>query len=350
MQKISKKKARESDVRHSDPIVLRDSRDMRIEAKPFFVRHKTRPDELKVKIESLTKSDSSKATINLREEEAKNLVEFLMRHFAVTQEQDGEYIVIRIEGGEIDLRGHDPSAVVAAVLEELNDDDVADFLNGEQVSDRIRNAFKGAIKLREMQEAISELESMLDDNVTSEQSYQDWCFDHSWVFGNAYVMRDDTRDIAIHDTVDLLMPSAITGFRDIVELKAPDKSVIHPHDNRRRSFYFSSDVSKTIGQCHRYLDMLHRNAADGLDDYPLIVAYHPRATIVIGRSEGWGRDEVRALHGLNYRLSDITVMTYDGLLAVGRRIIDVVSNKSETRQDLADEQAHLPEKDDDLPF
>jgi hypothetical protein len=96
------------------------------------------------------------------------------------------------------------------------------------------------------------------------------------------------------------------------------------YDTAHRNFYFSADVSKAIGQCHRYLDVLHEVAANGLRDHPEIVAYHPRATIVIGRSAGWEIEQLKALHGLNRRLSGITIMTYDQLLAQGERLIEML--------------------------
>jgi len=70
---------------------------------------------------------------------------------------------------------------------------------------------------------------------------------------------------------------------------------------------------------------LHEVAANGLRDHPEIVAYHPRAILIIGRSNKWDSDKLRSLHGLNRRLSGITVMTYDQLLAQGERLIETVS-------------------------
>jgi hypothetical protein len=99
------------------------------------------------------------------------------------------------------------------------------------------------------------------------------------------------------------------------------------YDEPHKNFYFSAEVSKAIGQCHRYLDVLHEVAANGLRDHPEIVAYHPRALIVIGRSQGWSEAKLRALHGLNRRLSGVMIMTYDHLLAQGERLLDILTSK-----------------------
>ncbi|MCI0564535.1 MAG: DUF4263 domain-containing protein, partial [Nitrososphaera sp.] len=137
-------------------------------------------------------------------------------------------------------------------------------------------------------------------------------------------MTDAVRDISPGDRLDLLLPTVISGYRDIVELKRPDVPVLL-FDTAHRNFYFSADVSKAIGQCHRYLDVLHEVASKGLRDHPEIVAYHPRAIIVIGRSAGWSEDKLRALHGLNRRLTGVTIMTYDHLLAQGERLVEILS-------------------------
>jgi hypothetical protein len=136
----------------------------------------------------------------------------------------------------------------------------------------------------------------------------------------------------------------IAGYRDIVELKRPSVDVLR-WDEKHGNYYFSSLVSQAIGQCHRYLDVLHEVAAKGLRDNPEVVAYHPRATIVIGRSKGWPEDKLRALHGLNRRLSGVNIMTYDHLLAQGERLLDVVGAPNEPES-----QATDFEWDDDIPF
>ncbi len=168
--------------------------------------------------------------------------------------------------------------------------------------------------------------------------YQAWCEKHCWAFGNAYVVRDEVRAITTGDNIDLMLPNVIAGYRDIVELKRPDMDVLI-YDKAHKNFYFSADVSKAVGQCHRYLDMLHDFADKGLLDHKEVVAYHPRATIVIGRSHDWSEEQQRALHGLNRRMNGITVMTYDHLLAQGERLVEMMAPTAKTdagREPMAD--------------
>lgn len=58
-----------------------------------------------------------------------------------------------------------------------------------------------------------------------------------------------------------------------------------------------------------------------------IVAYHPEATIVIGRIVSWDKEKKKALFGLNSRLTGIRVIKYDHLLTQGESLIDYLSNQ-----------------------
>lgn len=130
------------------------------------------------------------------------------------------------------------------------------------------NAFRGAIRLKEMIEAVESLRQHLDAGESREQIYQKWCEAHTWAFGNAYVLSDEVRNISSDaDRLDLLMPRVISGFRDIVELKRPDVDVLQ-YDTSHKNYYFSADVSKAIGQVHRYMDVFQEVALKGLLDHP----------------------------------------------------------------------------------
>jgi hypothetical protein len=163
---------------------------------------------------------------------------------------------------------------------------------------------------------------MLDGGVVLEQAYQDWCDRHSWAFGNAYVLRDGVRRLDPENVVDLLLADVV-GFRDIIELKRPDADVVC-WDRSHRTYYLSAACSRAIGQVHKYMDRFHEIARDGLAGHPHVVAYHPHATIVIGRSTSWSEAETRALHGLNERLHGVTIITYDHLLMRARQVMATI--------------------------
>jgi hypothetical protein len=113
----------------------------------------------------------------------------------------------------------------------------------------------------------------------------------------------------------------LIGYRDLVELKRPDMSVLNL-DATHRNYFWSRDTAAAIGQCTRYLEQLQQMR---LRDHPEIVAHHPRATVVIGRSVSWSEEQVRALVSLNARLNGITVITFDLLLRQAERLLEIVT-------------------------
>jgi hypothetical protein len=179
-----------------------------------------------------------------------------------------------------------------------------------------------ALRAFDLRIAVDELAALLDGGEVLERVYQDWCDRHSWAFGNAHVLRDDVRRLDDGNIVDMLLPDLV-GFRDIIELKRPDEELLC-WDRSHRSYYFSSQTSKAIGQVHKYIDKLHDVARDGLAGHPHIVAYHPHARIVIGRSHDWELEKTRALRGLNERLHGVSVMTYDHLLGSARQLLATI--------------------------
>lgn len=104
-------------------------------------------------------------------------------------------------------------------------------------------AFRGAIRLKELRTALASLRQYLDEGVGDEQVYQQWCEDHSWAFGNAHVVTDKIRAISRSDKVDLLLPRAPGGCRDLIERKRPDMKVV-AWDGSHQNYFFASDVSE----------------------------------------------------------------------------------------------------------
>jgi hypothetical protein len=343
-------------VSYGDPVVLHETTQRRITLVPFFVP-RTSGTDLSIKLITYKKSPPpndwailEEKSLSLDEPAARKLLHALRQHLAVADEAgDGSYITIRVAEGTAHLGDHEPAAVAGALAKVLGQQEILQHLQNTELTDELMRAFRGAIRLNEMRSAVAQLRQHLDAGEASEGVYQDWCERHSWAFGNAYVMRDEVREISPGDKLDLLLPTVISGFRDIVELKRPDPKVLH-YDEAHRNYYFSADVSRAIGQAHRYLDVLHEVAVSGLRDHPEIVAYHPRAIIVIGRSTGWTRDQLAALHGLNRRLSGVTVMSYDQLLAQGERLIEMLGAPPQVDDAPPPPELETWGNDADIPF
>jgi len=355
VRQIARREAKSGNVSYGDGVVLHDTSKRRVVLIPFFIHHSDH-NELAIKITTYLKKAPplewpilEEKSLSLDEAATRRLLGGLRDHLAVAKEDsDGNYILIRVLEGTAQIGEHDPAAVASALTKVLSSQEILEHLTDTDLSEELVKAFRGAIRLKEMQTAVSQLRDYLERGETSEEVYQRWCETHSWAFGSAYVMRDEVREISPGDHLDILLSTVISGYRDIVELKRPNMRVLL-YDEDHRSYYFAADVSRALGQCHRYLDVLQEVAAKGLLDHPEIVAYHPRAIIVIGRSNDWSNEQLRALHGLNRRLSSATVMTYDQLLAQGEHLIELLSSKLPDKAEEA-----LPElenlNDDDIPW
>jgi hypothetical protein len=298
-------------------VVLRDSSRSRIEANAWYVPRSSGETDTNLKLTLVRKgTDAGTSEITLKPDEVALLHEVTHEFLGLAGEREGGYVVIPIAA---DVR-LDASETARRLVSVLREPGVMDGLAAMDLSADVAGALHGAARITELRGAVAELREHLTAGRTLESVYQDWCDRHCWAFGNVYVARDEVRHIAVGDQVDLLVRSSANGLRDAIELKRPSMKVI-VWDKTHRSWYWSRDVAAAIGQCHRYLDTLHGELQALMRDHPDIVAYHPRAIIVVGRSAEWAEDQQRALHGLNARLHSITVMTYDHLLAQAEAVL-----------------------------
>jgi len=189
-------------------------------------------------------------SVSLPESATRRLLAGLRTHLTVAEEnQDGILMLIRVSEGTAQLGTHNPAQVVAALTKVLSQDEILAHLHNTELTTELAAALRGAIRLSEMRAAVAALRSALDEADDAESTYQNWSEKHSWAFGNAYVVRDEVREITPGDHLDLLLPTVIAGYRDLVELKRPSMEVLR-WDAKHRIYFFSSDVSQAIGQCH----------------------------------------------------------------------------------------------------
>lgn len=348
VQKLVRKTASSGKVDYAPPVVLNETSKSKLHALAWFIPHSDGRTTFSLKLEGFVKAkdqpwiEDKAKTLTLSETSSLQLLKYLQTHLPLAaQSETGEFILIRVANGEANLTGHNPQELVGALTKVLSQSELLGHLSSTELTHELSTALRGSIRLSEMRSAVAELRSNLGSGEAGEQTYQEWCEKHCWAFGNSYVVRDEVRAISTGDNLDLLLPNVIAGYRDIVELKRPDKEVLL-YDATHKNYYFSADVSRAIGQCHRYLDILHQAAKDGLLDHKEVVAYHPRATVVIGRSHGWTDEQQRALHGLNRRLHGISVMTYDHLLAQGERLVEMMSPAAGSEADSAVEEDDIP--------
>lgn len=337
MSIVARKSSSNENVDYIEPIILSENSKTKVALNGWYIHHSNHI-EFKAKITTYQKPDFGwveveKKSISLSGDATSKLAAELPKLAAVAQEtMPGEYLTIRLSDGTANLEQLDPDKVVSGLLEVMSQKNISKHLNGKELGPELTKALRYSVRLTEMKTAMLELRRLLDSNTTQERYYQEWCEKYPWAFGNQFVVNDQIRSIGIHDQVDILVPRIMAGFRDIVELKRPDVEIL-AYDSTHRDYFFTRDASMAIGQCHRYLDKFSEAARHGLDDATHIVAYHPEATIVMGRLSGWENEKVRALHGLNSRLSGIRIITYDHLLAQGESLVNYLSQDVDSEGD-----------------
>jgi hypothetical protein len=329
---VDRRLTQAGDKSHTEEEVLRSTKSSSIHVHATFLG----PGALSVKLRGWHKSSPAglrmgwpHGELTLANDEVIHLRNLLSQYLAVGAEPDvGEYVVIRVDQAPELMDPSERAKAALRIAQVLSRPEVAQQMSGGDLGDELLAALESTVRLRELRAAVQELQDHLSNGDDEERIYQGWCDRHPWAFGSAWLGRDQVRRIGVGDHVDGLLESSANGLRDVLELKRPSHSVL-AWDSDHRNYYFSSDVSRALGQCHRYLDVLHQDVGiAGLRDHPQVVGYHPRALIVIGRSHEWADDQLRALHGLNGRLHGITVLTYDQLLRQGRRALDAVESSS----------------------
>lgn len=172
--------------------------------------------------------------------------------------------------------------------------------------------------------AVREFEHMLSQDLT-ESPWQAWFQQNSWVLGSQFVRILDERHIDTQHISDFLM-QAYDGFLDVVEIKRPQgglrfwsPSVDHGNPVP------STDLTKAVAQASRYIYEVEReaNSVKFMERVKGVRTVKPRCILIFGRSDDWSVSQAEAYRILNASYHNLTVLTYDHVLARARRISGV---------------------------
>jgi hypothetical protein len=122
-----------------------------------------------------------------------------------------------------------------------------------------------------------------------------------------------------------MLRRTLDNFLEIIEIKTPFKEPLLLHDKSHDSYYPSSKLSIVLGQLMRYIEEIERNRDSILskDQYDTLKI---RARIIIGR-DGEKCHQI-ALRNLNAHLYRIEVITFDQLLRIAERVLNVFESKT----------------------
>ena len=148
-----------------------------------------------------------------------------------------------------------------------------------------------------------------------EEVWQRFFQKNDWILGSDVIELLDTRALSEHEITDLPFKS-VDGFLDIIELKLPDAKAWNS-DNVP-----NAELTKAIMQCARYLRAAEVKANDHLKMKELgVEIIKPRITLLYGRSTNWSEEQREQLRILNSSLHDISILTYDHVLARAEKLV-----------------------------
>ncbi len=265
-------------------------------------------------------NNSPKSELTLDNEEFESLLDFIKQNYEPFKQGFQQFIPIEeafdknnIEHIKALFNNPDKSKVVQYIAR--NDIFPDDLMIALQNQNRIK--------------VVKELESMLDDDLT-EHEWQKWFTDNSWILGTEFVRVLDERSVDVNNITDYLM-EAYDGFLDIVELKRPGGNLKFWEDSLDHGNYVAhSDLIKAVTQSTKYIYEVERetNSVKFIERVG-IKAIKPRAVLVFGRSNGWNENQCEAYRLLNASFHNLTILTYDHVLARAKRIVGIDTNKNE---------------------
>ena len=226
---------------------------------------------------------------------------------------------------------------------ESNASDIDQFVTMFQNSDRdIINHISIASRIVQFKEIYKNLQTLINTTNVSESMIQKHLEENPWCFGSEYSELINRRTWARDDNLDFMLRRTADNYLEIIEIKTPLKEPLFIYDNSHKNYYSSSKLSQVIGQVVQYIEEIERQrdfiiSKDKCDTLKI------RARIIIGRD---GDDEQKsALRNLNAHLHRIEIITFDQLLRIANRVLEVFENET-----INNDKENTIEDAGDVPF
>ncbi len=257
-------------------------------------------------------SQQPKSELTLNHEEFQSLIEFLQQSYEPFRQGVKAFIPLE---RPFDVEN---AKQIRALFSLPNKLGLVNFiLDNDVIPEELAAGLRQARRAR----AVLEFEQMLGQSLL-EGKWQQWFKSNSWVLGSQFVRILDERHIDTQHISDFLM-EAYDGFLDVVEIKRPEGglnfwSPTLDHEN----YVPSTDLTKAITQASRYIYEVEReaNSVKFLARVGGVKTVKPRCILVFGRSNDWNEKQAEAYRILNASFHNLTVLTYDHVLARARRI------------------------------
>lgn len=190
-------------------------------------------------------------------------------------------------------------------------------------------------RLSELRAVLVEWEDRLDE--ADEEYWQQSLEEHAFVLGQvvagpllvikgkAYVGGKGIDNSGAH-LADYLAKNPMTENAVVVELKTPMSPLLESRPYRGGVFAPSRDLSGAVAQVLTYRDSLMRESSDLQSKSGVVFhAFRPRGLIVAGNTATLSDDaQVRCFELFRAELKDVSVVTYDEIVAKLRQLVDAL--------------------------
>ena len=194
-----------------------------------------------------------------------------------------------------------------------------EFIDVAEAQTRIREKSL-PMRLSDLESAIAELESLLNEGIAEESRYQDYLERHPWVIGAAYREAQSHRALDDRNIPDFTAVRVRDDARDILEIKSPFLPVL------REDCQFRAEFNNAWNQVEKYLDLTQREA-DYLYRQKGLHFENPRCYLPYGFN--LPPDQISELRRKERMNQSVTVLTYNDLLAVAKSTVTFIRNLKE---------------------
>ena len=275
-------------------------------------------------------------TVNLGGDETRRLADFLASSGSGSVPSGtGGYIVMPTKGSPAEviralreLTSTDRMDALAMLLREASEkpDILGQLVSRIAADEGFIEKAAATINLAIYRAVLARFEAMIEDQTAKELQFQALLEEQPWLFGSEYSCILDRRRWTRDEITDFVPRRTTDGRVELIEIKTPlhGKSLFN-WDSSHKVWAPGIELSRVVAQAEHYLERLDRNrdgilANDGEDVTKM------RARIIIGRD----LDEAQrnALRRHNGHLHRIEILTFDGLLAIARRVLDHFESSS----------------------
>lgn len=304
--------------------VLCDKKTVITKALFWRIPHHTEKEDVRLKLGRYKKSQdwthreepetaTPKSELTLDEEEFRNLIDFIQENYEPFKAGTKAFIPLD--------RPFDSHTAVAVkgLFNHPEKRGLLDFIAKHNI---IPEHLILALHHKRRMAAIASFELMLADDLT-EQPWQEWFKENSWVLGTEFVRVLEERAIDTQHISDFLM-QAYDGFLDIVEIKRPEGRLTFWADKLDQGNPVpSSYLTKAITQASRYIYEVEReaNSVKFKERVGEVKTIKPRCILIFGRSNDWDSERAESYRILNSTFHNLTILTYDHVLDRARRLL-----------------------------